>query len=143
MQLKKNDFKEFIKCIKSNENLGYLYTEKEIYNAYMLSITELKDKSINYFNCKSKSGFEIVVLTFDFGDKEIVTVHIILDFIASFIKENIRKSVKESELISYNIKLEQLIKECIHYEIVEVGDNRVMFLTFKGFGLLGIILEKE
>lgn len=143
MQLNKNGFKEFINCIKSNENLGYLYTEKEVYNAYNLSIIELKDKSINYFNFKSKSGYDIISLTYDFDGKEIITIHIILDFVTGFIKENIRKSVKENDLINYNIKLEQLIKECIHYEIVEVVDNRVMFLTFKGFGLLGIILEKD
>lgn len=141
MQFKKNDFKDFIKCIRANENLGYLYTEKEVFNTYMLSVTELKDKSVNHFNFKSKSGYDIVTLTYDFDNKEIVTIHIILDFITSFIKENIRKSVKETDLINYNIKLEQLIKECIHYEILEVNKSRLMVLTFKGFGILGIVLE--
>ena len=143
MQLKKNDFKEFIKCIRSNENLGYLYTEKDVYNAYMLTVGELKEKSVNHFDFKSKSGYDISALTYDFDNKEIVTIHIILDFITCFIKENIRKTVKETDLINYNVKLEQLIKECIHYEILEVNENRIMVLTFKGFGILGVILEKE
>ena len=109
----------------------------------MLSVGELKEKSVNHFNLKSKSGYDIATLTYDFDNKEIITIHIILDFITNFIKDNVHKSVKESELNSYNIKLEHLIKECVHYEILEVNENRIMVLTFKGFGILGVILEKE
>ena len=141
MKLNKNDFKEFIKCIRSNENLGYLYTEKEVFNAFMLSVTELKDKSVNHFNFKSNSGYDIATLTYDFDNKEIVTIHIILDYVNKFILDNIGKSVLETDLTKYNIKTEQLIANCLRYDIIEIFDNRVMILYYKELGGLSIILE--
>lgn len=135
--------KKAIKEIRANESLGYLYTEEEVINSFGLSINQLIENSINHFVFSSAIGQDVNTLTYDFSGKEIITIHIIIDYITGFIKENIRKTVKESDLVNRNIKIEQLIKECIHYEILEVNEDRVMVLTFKGFGILGVILEKE
>lgn len=136
-------FKDVIKNIRANESLGDLYTEKELLTSHNLTIKQLNEWSVSSFCFKSISGYDIHSFTFDFSNKEIITIHIILDFITKFIEDNVHKSVKESDLNNYNVKLEQLIKECVYYEVLEVNENRIMVLTFKGFGVLGVILEKE
>lgn len=80
------------------------------------------------------------VLLLIFANKDIVTIHIILDYINKFIVDNIGKSVLESELTKYNIKLEKLIQVCSNYHIVEIFNNRVMILFYKELGILSIIL---
>lgn len=121
-------FKDVIKNIRANESLGYLCNEKELLTSHNLTIEQLTEWSVSSF-------------TFDFSNKEIVTIHIILDYVNKFIIDNIGKSVLETELTNYNIKLEQLVKECNRYDILDILDNRVMFLIFKDLGTFSIILE--
>lgn len=134
-------FKDVIKNIRANESLGYLYTEKELLTSHNLTIEQLTEWAVSSFCFKSISGYDIFSFTFDFSNKEIVTIHIILDYVNKFILDNIGKSVLETELTNYNIKLEQLVKECNRYDIVDILDNRVMFLIFKDLGTFSIILE--
>lgn len=134
-------FKDVIKNIRANESLGYLYNEKELLTSHNLTIEQLVEWSVSSFCFKSISGYDIHSFTFDFSNKEIVTIHIILDYVNKFILDNIGKSVLETDLTKYNIKTEQLIAICSSYDIIELFDNRVMILFYKELGVLSIILE--
>lgn len=134
------DFKNVIKNIRANESLGYLYTEKEVLTSHNLTVEQLTEGAVSSFCFNSTSGYEVKCLTFDFANKDIVIIHIILDYINKFIVGNIGKSVLESELTKYNIKLEKLIQVCSNYHIVEIFNNRVMILFYKELGILSIIL---
>ena len=132
-------FKDIIRNIKADESLDYLYSEKEILEGYQLTLSELKQKSIHNFSFKSKSGEQIACFTFDFGS-DIITIHVILDYVKKFINDNIGETVLETELIFLNIKLEHLIKESVNYDIIELNNRRLMILTFEGLGIISIIL---
>lgn len=134
------DFKNVIKNIRANESLGYLYTEKEVLTSHNLTVEQLTERAVSISCFNATSGYEVKCLTFDFANKDIVTIHIILDYINKFIVDNIGKSVLESELTKYNIKLEKLIQVCSNYHIVEIFNNRVMILFYKELGILSIIL---
>lgn len=134
-------FKDVIKNIRANESLGYLYTEKEVLTSHNLTVEQLTEWAVSSFCFKSISGHEIKCFTFDFANKDIVTIHIILDYINKFIIDNIGKSVLETDLTKYNIKTEQLIANCLRYDIIEIFDNRVMILYYKELGVISIILE--
>ena len=118
-----------------------MYTEKELLTSHNLTIEQLTEQAASNFCFKSFSGYDIHSFTFEFSNKEIVTIHIILDYVNKFILDNIGKSVLETELTNYDIKLEQLIKESTKHDILEILDNRVMFLIFKDLGIVSIILE--
>lgn len=133
-------FKDVIKNIRANESLGYLYTEKELLTSHNLTIEQLTEWAVSSFCFKSISHYETKCFTFDFGNKELITIHIILDYVNKFVMDNIGKSILETELTKYDIKLEQLIQLASRYDIVEILDNRVMVLIFKDLGLVFVIL---